>query len=175
MGFFVALFPGWVQLPGMWSLSLPWWEFVVRAAVVYLVILLMLRMTGKRQVGQLAPFDLVLLLLLSNAVQNSMNGGDNSIGGGLILAGTLVGLNYLVGLVTFKSRRLEVLIEGKPQVLINRGRVDTEVMAAAKLTRHELDLALRRHGCTTPAEVRLAVLENNGEISVVQKMKDAGG
>ncbi|WP_038167194.1 YetF domain-containing protein [Verrucomicrobium sp. BvORR106] len=155
----------------MWSISLPWWEFVVRAAVVYVLVLLMLRVTGKRQVGQLAPFDLVLLLLLSNAVQNSMNGGDNSITGGLVLAATLVGLNYLFSLATFKSRKLETLIEGKPQVLIHKGQVDDAIMSDAKLTRHELELALRRHGCTSPAEVRLAVLENNGEISVVQKMK----
>lgn len=155
----------------MWSITLPWWEFVVRAAVVYILVLLMLRVTGKRQVGQLAPFDLVLLLLLSNAVQNSMNGGDNSVTGGLVLAATLVGLNYLFGLATFKSRKLETLIEGKPQVLIHKGQVDEEIMSAAKLTRHELELALRRHGCTSPSEVRLAVLENNGEISVVQRMQ----
>lgn len=68
----------------MWNLSLPWWEFVLRGAIVYIFLLLLIRMTGKRQTGQLVPFDLVLLLVLSNAVQNSMNGGDNSILGGLI-------------------------------------------------------------------------------------------
>jgi uncharacterized membrane protein YcaP (DUF421 family) len=82
----------------MWAISLPhWWEFIVRAVVVYLFLLVLLRITGKRQVGQLAPFDLVLLLVLSNAVQNSMNGGDNSITGGMILAATLVGINSGVG------------------------------------------------------------------------------
>lgn len=155
----------------MWSISLPWWEFVIRGIAVYVVVLVMLRATGKRQVGQLSPFDLVLLLLLSNAVQNAMNGGDNSLTGGFILAGTLVGLNYLLSVATFKSRRLETLIEGKPQVLIHKGKVDDTIMEAAKLTRHELELALRRHGCTSPLEVKLAVLENNGEISVVQKME----
>ncbi|MEZ0387932.1 MAG: DUF421 domain-containing protein [Verrucomicrobium sp.] len=158
----------------MWSISLPWWEFVIRGIAVYVVVLVMLRATGKRQVGQLSPFDLVLLLLLSNAVQNAMNGGDNSLTGGFILAGTLVGLNYLLSVATYKSRKLETLIEGKPQVLIHKGQVDQTIMEAAKLTRHELELALRRHGCTSPAEVRLAVLENNGEISVVQKMEKEG-
>ncbi|HSJ02112.1 MAG TPA: YetF domain-containing protein [Verrucomicrobium sp.] len=158
----------------MWSISLPWWEFVIRGIAVYVVVLVMLRATGKRQVGQLSPFDLVLLLLLSNAVQNAMNGGDNSLTGGFILAGTLVGLNYLLSVATYKSRKLETLIEGKPQVLIHKGQVDQIIMEAAKLTRHELELALRRHGCTSPAEVRLAVLENNGEISVVQKMEKEG-
>ena len=76
----------------MWNISLPhWWEFVLRAVIVYGFLLVILRLTGKRQVGQLAPFDLVLLLVLSNAVQNSMNGGDNSIPGGIISAATLIG------------------------------------------------------------------------------------
>ena len=70
----------------MWNMAIPWWEFLVRAAVVYLFLIVLLRISGKRQVGQLAPFDLVLLLVLSNAVQNSMNGGDNSLIGGLISA-----------------------------------------------------------------------------------------
>ncbi len=88
----------------MWSLSLPWWEFVVRGAVVYVFLLVILRVTGKRNTGQLAPFDLVLLLVLSNAVQNSMNGGDNSVLGGLISAATLIALHYAVAIITFKAR-----------------------------------------------------------------------
>jgi hypothetical protein len=84
----------------MWNLSVPWWEFVLRGTVVYGFLLVLLRVTGKRQVGQLAPFDLVLLLVLSNAVQNSMNAGDNSLVGGLISATTLVGANFVVGLAT---------------------------------------------------------------------------
>ena len=80
----------------MFDMSLPWWEFVLRGAVVYLFLMVMLRFTGKRQTGQLAPFDLILLLILSNALQNAMNGGDNSLVGGLISALTLIGLNYAV-------------------------------------------------------------------------------
>jgi hypothetical protein len=102
----------------MWHLSVPWWELVLRGVVVYAFLILLLRVTGKRQVGQLAPFDLVLLLVLANAVQNSMNAGDNSLLGGLIIATTLIGLNYAVGLATFKSKQLEAVIEGRPQVLI---------------------------------------------------------
>jgi uncharacterized membrane protein YcaP (DUF421 family) len=85
----------------MLNLAVPWWEFIVRGVVVYAFLLVLLRVTGKRQVGQLAPFDLVLLLVLSNAVQNSMNAGDNSLAGGLISATTLVGINYAVGVETF--------------------------------------------------------------------------
>src|ERR1051326_7464926 len=100
----------------MFTLAIPWWEFLVRGIVVYVFLIVLLRITGKRQVGQLAPFDLVLLLVLSNAVQNSMNGGDNSLLGGLISATTLVGVNYLVGYLTFKSKRAETLIEGRPVI-----------------------------------------------------------
>jgi uncharacterized membrane protein YcaP (DUF421 family) len=105
----------------MWSLSLPWWEFVVRGVIVYVFLLVILRVTGKRQTGQLAPFDLVLLLVLSNAVQNAMNGGDNSVGGGIISATTLIALHYLVAFMTFKSKSLEAWIVGTPRTLIHYG------------------------------------------------------
>src|ERR1700747_2657299 len=98
----------------MWNMSLVWWEFVLRGIIIYVFLIVILRVSGKRQVGQLAPFDLVLLLVLSNAVQNSMNGGDNSLVGGLISALTLIALNYTVGFATFKSKRLEAIIEGRP-------------------------------------------------------------
>src|SRR5436189_2076469 len=102
----------------MWDIGLPhWWEFIIRAVVVYGFLLILLRLTGKRQVGQLAPFDLVLLLVLSNAVQNSMNGGDNSLLGGLISAVVLIGVNHVIGLATFRSKRLEAIIEGRPQII----------------------------------------------------------
>ncbi len=159
----------------MWNTAVPWWELIVRAAIVYAFLLALLRITGKRQVGQLAPFDLVLLLVLSNAVQNSMNAGDNSLVGGLISAAALVGLNYLVGLATYRSKKLEAIIEGQPQVLIHNGKLFEEVMARAQLTHHELNAALRRAGCTSVDDVHTAILENNGAISVVAvKDKDAG-
>ena len=88
----------------MWNLGLPWWEFVLRGVIVYFFLLVILRVTGKRNTGQLAPFDLVLLLVLSNAVQNSMNGGDNTVLGGIISATTLIALHYAVAVLTFKSR-----------------------------------------------------------------------
>src|SRR5437899_1443851 len=103
----------------MWHSILPWWEFILRGIIIYLFLLVLLRVTGKRQVGQLAPFDLVLLLVLSNAVQNAMNGGDNSVQAGVISALTLVALNYAMGYATYRSKRIEALIEGRPQVLIH--------------------------------------------------------
>jgi uncharacterized membrane protein YcaP (DUF421 family) len=153
----------------MLNMAVPWWELIVRSAVVYLFLIVILRISGKRQVGQLAPFDLVLLLVLSNAVQNSMNGGDNSLVGGLISAATLIALNFGVGLATFKSKRLETAIEGRPQVLVHDGKLFEDVMAKAQLTHHELQGALRQAGCASVEEVQSAILENNGAISVIQR------
>lgn len=150
----------------MFDISVPWWELIVRGIVVYMFLIIVLRLTGKRQIGQLSPFDLVLLLILSNAVQNSMNAGDNSLVGGLITATTLIAANYIVGLITFKSKKLEEIIEGRPQVLIHDGKLFEEVMNEAKLTRHELDSTLRQSGYFKIKEVKLAILENNGRVTV---------
>jgi uncharacterized membrane protein YcaP (DUF421 family) len=151
----------------MWHLSLPWWEFIVRGLVVYLFLIIILRSTGKRQIGQMSPFDLVLLLVLSNAVQNSMNGGDNSIAAGLILSITLVGINWLTGYITYKSKAAERFIEGSPQVLLHNGKLYEKALADAQLTREELMAALRSEGFSDFNQVRAAILENDGSISVI--------
>lgn len=157
---------------GMWTLStVTWWELILRAAIIYLFLLIILRVSGKRQIGQLSPFDLVLLLVLSNAVQNSINGGDNSLVGGVISAITLIGLNYLVGLATYKSKKLEALVEGRPEVLIHNGVLFTQVLDRQKLTHHELNSALRAAGCACIEEVHFAILENDGQITVQPKPK----
>ncbi len=149
----------------MFEMSVPWWELVFRGVVVYGFLIVLLRITGKRQIGQLSPFDLVLLLIISNAVQNSMNAGDNSLIGGLILAATLIMINHIVGLVTYKSKKLETIIEGRPQVLIHEGKIFNDVMNDAKLTRLELDTTLRQLGYFELKEVKLAILENNGKVT----------
>jgi len=149
----------------MWQLSVSWWEIILRVVIIYVFLLVILRLSGKRQVGQLAPFDLVLLLVLSNSVQNAMNGGDNSVLAGLISAAALVLMNYVVGLATYKSKR----IEGRPEVLIHNGRLFADVMEREKLTHHELNAALRAAGCACVEEVHFAILENNGVISVQPK------
>src|SRR3954468_18373083 len=156
----------------LWFHSLSHWsEFVIPAAIVYAFLLVLLRLTGKRQGGQLAPFDLVLLLVLSNAVQNSMNGGDNSITGGMILAVTLVAINWVIGWMTFHSKPLERLIEGRPVILVHNGHVNRRAMRLTQMTMHELESALRCAGCCGPEDVRYAVLENNGEVAVVPREK----
>jgi uncharacterized membrane protein YcaP (DUF421 family) len=146
-----------------------WAELIARGALTYVFLLIILRLTGKRQVGQLAPFDLVLLLVLSNGVQNAMNGGDNSYTGGVIIATTLIVLNLGVGLATAKSKWLEKVLEGRPRILIHNGKILEDVMAREQITHHELMSALRVSGVANVREVRFAVLENNGQISVVQR------
>ncbi len=102
----------------MWQMIVPWWEVVLRGIVVYLFLLVFMRLTGKRQTGQYEPFDLILLLILSNAVQNSMNAGDNSLVGGLISASTLMLCHAALARLAFHFPRVGSWVDGKAQVLI---------------------------------------------------------
>ncbi|PPC95395.1 MAG: DUF421 domain-containing protein [Methylotenera sp.] len=150
----------------MFEMSIPWWELILRAVAIYLFLIFLLRISGKRQIGELSPFDLVLLLIISNGVENAMNGGDDSLIGGLILATTLIVINYGVGVISYKNKRVEKLIEGRPQVLVHEGKIFEDVMAEAKLTRLELDTTLRQSGFFDLHEVKLAILETNGKVTV---------
>lgn len=150
----------------MFDLGKPWWELVIRATIIYCALIFFVRLTGKRQIGQLSPFDLILLLILSEGVQNAMIDDESSITGGLIVASTLLGLNYLVSLVTFKSRKAEELIEGKPEILVLHGKLIKEVANAARITQTELESALRETGIFKIEDVKLAILENNGSVTV---------
>ncbi len=153
----------------MWKLAQPWWEFVLRGLLVYGFLLVTLRLTGKRQVGQLAPFDLVLLLVLSNAVQNSMNAGDNTVASGFILVLTLLAVNGFMGWITWRNKRAEILLEGRPQILVHNGVMDAVILGRERITQHELMAAVRQAGLSDLGEVRLAILENNGRINVIAK------
>ncbi len=146
-----------------------WWHFILRAGVVYFMVLVFLRFSGKRQIGQMTPFDLVLLLLISNAVQNAMNGGDNSITAGALLAGTLIGADMLVSWFTRRSRKLEILVEGKAEILVHNGHVRDDALRKAGLTLHDLLAALRAHDCAGVADVHAAILETDGRISVLTR------
>lgn len=157
----------------MWKLSLPWWEFVLRGLIVYLFLIVILRVTGKRQIGQMSPFDLVLLLVLSNAVQNSMNGGDNSVAAGLILSVTLVAVNWITAYATYRSKAAERLIEGVPQILVHNGKIYGKALEQAQLTREELMSAIRTEGYTDIRSIRTAILENDGTISVIPQRNPA--
>ncbi|MGY0505883.1 DUF421 domain-containing protein [Luteimonas sp. e5] len=153
-------------------LSAPWWHFPLRALAVYLLVMLLLRVSGKRAIGQFTPFDLVLLILIGNAVQNGLNGGDNSLTGALILASTLVLLNYLVAVVTTRWRRAEYVIEGVPVVLARDGHVFEEVLRRQLVSRDDFQQALRMNNIAGMDDVALALLETNGSISVVSRQNN---
>lgn len=155
----------------MWVPTTAWWEFVLRAVLVYLFLLSALRLTGRRQVGQLAPFDLVLLLVISNAVQNSMNAGDNSLTGGLVSAATLIAINAIVGRLTYQNKTLEALVEGRPQIIVHDGEICRPVMRKEQISFHELKAALRDAGCASINDVHYAILENTGHITVLPRKR----
>lgn len=155
----------------MWNMAVPWWEFVVRGVAVYLFLLVFLRITGRRQTGQYAPFDLVLLLILSNAVQNSMNAGDNSLLGGLISAATLIGCHVLLSRLTYRFANLRHWVDGKPKVLIHQGSVQQNLLDQEQITPDDLAAALRANGCLNAHEVERATIETNGQITVVLRRR----
>ena len=144
-------------------------EICLRSALIYLVVLVGLRLTGKREVGQMTPFDLVLLLLIANAVQNAMTGPDTSVTGGIVAAGTLLVINALLAYVTRRWRKARLMVEGSPTFLIHDGRTMPENLAREHMTPEELRQALREHGVASIEEVHQAVLEVDGTVSVLRK------
>jgi len=136
---------------------------------VYLSVLFLLRLGGKRQVGQMGAGEFVAILLISNAVQNSMNGGDNSITGGLILATVIILLSVGIAYATYKSKKLETLIQGRPRLLIHQGVLLNQNLEKELLNVHELKTILRRQGINNLAEISQAVLESDGSVSVIKK------
>jgi uncharacterized membrane protein YcaP (DUF421 family) len=138
---------------------------VLRVIVVYALLLLALRFAGRRQLGQLTPFDLVTLLLLSNVVQNAMVGSDISLVGGLLGAAVLLLLNYFIS----RTMRLRSVLEGKPIVLISGGKVVEDNLRRERISMNELEEALREHGIARLEDAEMAILESNGSISVIAK------
>ena len=159
-------------MSALFHLSAPWWVFVLRATAIYALVMVLVRVSGKRAVGQFTPFDLVLLILIGNAVQNGINGGDNSLTGAALMATTLIALNYTVAFVTSRSRRAERLVEGEPVVLARNGKLFDGVLRRELVSREDFREALRMSGVEDVSEVELALLETNGSISVVKKRDD---
>src|SRR5437660_5523751 len=151
---------------------LPHWhvlgEIFLRTFAIYLVVLIGVRLSGKREVGQMTPFDLTLLLLLSNSVQNAMTGPDTSLAGGIVAACTLLVLNYLIAEVSGGNRRFRRFIQGQPSLLIHDGQVIEAHMAKEHVSMDELMCSLREHGIGTCHDVALAVLEVDGSISCLK-------
>ena len=140
---------------------------VLKSGAVYLCIILFIRLFGKKEISQLSVIDLVFILLISNSVQNAMVGADNSLQGGLVAAITLFAINSGLRFVIYKSKKAEKLLEGSPIILIYEGKVIQEQLDKQRITMEELEATVREHGVNTCEEVNLAVLEIDGNISVL--------
>jgi uncharacterized membrane protein YcaP (DUF421 family) len=159
----MALIP---MFDNMFHLPLPIAEKLLRPVIVYLVLVLLLRIFGKRELAQLNPFDLVVLLSLSNTVQNAIIGDDNSVTGGIIGAFSLLAINWLVANLLFRSPRLTRVLEGRPTVLIQGGQIDMKAMRRESLSREELISVIHRQGFEHLHQVHRCELEPNGSFYV---------
>lgn len=148
-------------------MAVPYWDIILRTTLIYCVLLIGLRITGKRELGQLSMFDFVLLLVISNAVQNAMTGGDNSLTGGITSAVTLFVVNTIVSRITQHSKFARHLLEGEATVIVHSGQILIQNAAREGITTDEIMAAMREHGIEELSQVGLAVLEVDGSISVI--------
>lgn len=153
----------------LFTLALPAWNLVLRAVTVYLAVVLLLRIAGKRHLAQMSPTEFVAILLISNAVQNAMNGGDNSLGGGLILALAIIVTSWTISVLTYRSRRVRQLFEGAPTLLVYRGRIIEHGLEKEHLGLSELRALMREQGLHDLVDIHSAVLEADGRLSIIRK------
>jgi uncharacterized membrane protein YcaP (DUF421 family) len=151
------------------SIGSSWQERAVRAVVVYVFLLLAIRIFGRRELGQLTAFDIIVLLTLSNILQNSMIGNDNSVTGGMVGAVVLLSANLVLAFVVSRRPAVERVVEGGPKILIHDGKVQLHAIRREMLTEQDLLAAVRREGIESFENVRLAISEPNGMISVIPK------
>jgi uncharacterized membrane protein YcaP (DUF421 family) len=152
----------------LFDMEVPWWQFIVRAGVVYLVLLAGVRLTGKRTVGQFTPFDLVVVLLLSESVSGAINAQDQSLVGGLIAAATLLLLNVIIAVISSRSSKFDSLVEGNPVLVGRDGRIYDDVLRSQRVPRRDVEKALREADCE-PENMRMVILEADGNFSVMKK------
>jgi len=157
----------------MFVITLPILEKILRPVIVYFFLVVMLRLSGKRELVQLNPFDLVVLLTLSNTVQNAIIGDDNSVSGGLLGATSLLAINYLVVRFLYKHKDLEQIVEGKADVLIEGGKLRPEHLKKELITTAQLEAAARKQGFSSLGEVDQCILEPGGTLSFIGKKPDA--
>ena len=149
----------------MFALTLPVLEKILRPIIVYVFLVVGLRLAGKRELAQLNPFDLVVLLTLSNTVQNAIIGNDNTVTGGIIGAASLLAVNYLVVRFLYDHRKIDQLVEGSPDILIENGKVHEHKLKRELITKEELGAAARKQGFDSLSEVQQCVLEPGGTLS----------
>jgi len=152
----------------MFDMDLPWWEFVARGAMVYLALLVMVRLSGRRTISQLTPFDLLVVMLLSEAVSNGLSGGDDSVSGGLIIAATLIVLNASIGMLSARNRKLESLFDGEAVLLGRDGVFFDKIVKRNRVGESDLEQALREADCARH-EMQCAFLEPGGSITIMKR------
>jgi uncharacterized membrane protein YcaP (DUF421 family) len=151
----------------MFDLDLPWWEYIMRGVAIYGVLLLMMRLSGKRTIGQFTPFDLLVVMLLSEAVSPGLTGGDDSVAGGLIVVVTLVALNVAIAFITARSKKAADIVEGTAVLLGRDGQIFKEALRRNHVTESDLEESLREADC--PREkMKYAFLEADGKITILQ-------
>lgn len=153
----------------MLTTTVPLWEIILRTAVVYVAVLGLLRVGGKRELGQMSPADFVVILIIANAVQNAMNGGDVSLTGGIVSAATLLGMNYALGRFGRSVPFLGRLFAEEPTLLLQDGKVIQEALRREHVDMEEIEMAAREHGIADLSEVAAAILEVDGSISIIPK------
>jgi uncharacterized membrane protein YcaP (DUF421 family) len=154
----------------MFHLGLPLAEKVLRPVLVYAFLVVGLRLAGKRELAQLNPFDLVVLLTLSNTVQNAIIGNDNSVTGGLVGAAALLLVNYVVVRFLYRHETLDRFVEGEPDALIENGKIRMDRLERELITQAELETAAHKQGFDSLADIRRAVLEPGGSITFVARV-----
>ena len=142
-------------------------SIIIRTLAVYCCIVIGIRVFGKREISQLSVIDLVFILLISNAVQNAMVGPDNSLVGGITAAFTLFILNYVIGNLVYKSKKVSSFLQGNPLMLIYEGKIIIHHLRQAKISVEELEAVVREHGVNSIQDVNVAVLETDGNVSVL--------
>jgi uncharacterized membrane protein YcaP (DUF421 family) len=157
------------DLSELFTLSIPWWHLAIRAALIYVIFFIGLRLFGKRELGQFTTFDLVLVLLVANALQPAITGPDNSLTGGIIIVATLLMLNRGVAMVRGWWPAFDHLIEPPPTVVVRDGSIIKASLEKEGLSVDDVQMAVREHGIEKVGDVKEAVLENDGSISVVTK------
>lgn len=153
----------------MLNLDTNFFEIILRAVLIYSGLFIMFRIVGKKQLGEMSPFDFVLVLIISESVSNALGSGENSVTGGLISAATLMLLSYFMDFLTYKFKKFEKIADGEARILIRDGQIIKEVFASEKITKSEMEEALRGLKIESIDDVRIAFIEANGKVSAFKK------
>jgi len=152
----------------MFDLDLPWWEYAVRGVAIYVALLVMMRLSGKRTIGQFTPFDLLVIMLLSEAVSPGLTGGDDSVAGGLIVVVTLVVLNLAIAFVTARNEKAAELVEGTAVLIGRDGKIFKDVLKRNHVAESDVEQSLREADCPQES-MKYAFLEADGKITILQR------